>query len=218
MLVRFVQNAAVPATFSAALCGAVLSGATGADAQSGSPAQPSGAMHFPADPTRLPGDHPPPPLSVMIRPPGAADDIPPAPIGNPPPGPGLADAEALAHATLAACATTGHAMGIVVIDSAGTIRVALSMPGTGPGGRVFTATQKALAALTFGMPTRDAQAQLRNDPAMRARVTPNIAVFPGGRPIFDGTRLIGAVAASGGTAADDDACVAAGIRAWHAAG
>ena len=169
------------------------------------------------DPTRLPGDHPPPPLEVMIRPPSPADDIPPPPIPDPPVGPALADADALAHAALAACSAKGQAMAVVVMDSAGAIRVALSMPGTGPGGRVFSAAQKALAALTFAMPSRDAQALLRSDPDQRTRILPNIAVFPGGRPILEGSRVIGAIAASGSTAAEDDACVAASLAGWHPA-
>ncbi len=171
-----------------------------------------------ADPTRLPGDHPPPPLAIMLRPHQPADDVPPVPIADPPPGPSLQQAEALAHAVLAACSTQGQAMGVVVVDSAGAIRVALSMPGTGPSGRVFTATQKALAALAFGMPSAQAQARLRAEPALRASVAPNIAVFPGGHPLFAQGRLIGAVAASGGTAAQDDACVGAGLTTWQAAG
>jgi uncharacterized protein GlcG (DUF336 family) len=179
------------------------------------PAPAASALPGAPDPTRLPGDHPPPPLDFMIRPPGPDDATPPRPIPDPPVGPGLADAEALAHAALSACSAKGQAMAVVVMDSAGAIRVALSMPGTGPGGRVFSAAQKALAALEFAMPTRDVQTLLRSDPAQRVRVAPNVAVFPGGRPILEGSRVIGAIAASGSTAADDDACIAAGLAAWR---
>lgn len=173
-------------------------------------AAPAGAQDH--DPTRLPGDHAPPPLSVMIRPmdPGG----PPPPTGPNVPGPSLEESLSLARDAMAICAAKGYRMGVSVIDSAGNIRVALTMPGSGPG-RAFTATQKALGALRLGMPTRIAQQRLRDDAALRARVTPDIAVFPGGVPILRGGTIIGAVALSGARADEDDACVTASLARAH---
>lgn len=160
------------------------------------------------DPTRLPGDHPPPPLTVMIRP--MDPNGPPPPVGPDVPGPSLEDSLRLARAAMQACAAQGYRMGVSVIDSAGNIRVALSMPGSSPG-RVFSATQKALGALRLGMPTLAAQERLRSDPALRAKVTPDMAVFPGGVPIRRGGVVIGAMAASGATSVIDDGCVRAAL-------
>lgn len=166
------------------------------------------------DATRLPGDHSPPPLSVMIRP--MDPHGPPPPTSAPVPGPSLEMSLTLARGAMRACAARGYRMGASVIDSAGTIRVALTMPGSGPG-RAFTATQKALGALRLGMPTRVAQVRLRRDAALRARVTPDMAVFPGGVPIRRDGRVIGAMAVSGATALEDDACVTGVLRAAHLA-
>ncbi|WP_206243910.1 GlcG/HbpS family heme-binding protein [Novosphingobium terrae] len=172
-------------------------------------AAPVGAQQH--DPTRLPGDHPPPPLSVMLQPmaPGG-----PPPVGPDVPGPSLEESLSLARAAMQICATKGYRMGASVIDSAGNIRVALTMPGSGPG-RAFTATQKALGALRLGMPTRLARQRLRDDAALRARVTPNMAVFPGGVPILRGGVIIGALALSGATAEEDDACAATALAGAH---
>lgn len=166
----------------------------------------------PHDPTRLPGDHPPPPLEIMIRP--MDPNGPPPPVGADVPGPTLEESLGLARAAMQACAAKGYRMGASVIDSAGNIRVALTMQGSGAG-RAFTATQKALGALRLGMPTRVAQERLRTDPALRAKVTPEMAVFPGGVPIVRDGAIIGAMAVSGATAIEDDGCVTAALQAAH---
>lgn len=166
------------------------------------------------DATRLPGDHAPPPLEVMIRP--LDPNGPPPPNGPEVPGPTLEESLSLAQAAMQTCAAKGYRMGASVIDSAGNIRVALTMPASGPG-RAFTATQKALGALRLGMPTRVAQVRLRSDTALRARVTPEMAVFPGGVPIIRDGVMIGAMAVSGATALEDDACVTGALKVAHLA-
>lgn len=175
---------------------------------------PMAAQAQPHDPTRLPGDHPPPPLAIMIRP--MDPNGPPPPVGPDVPGPSLEESLQLAQTAMQACAAKGYRMGASVIDSAGNIRVALTMPASGPG-RAFTATQKALGALRLGMPTRVAQERLRSDEALRAKVTPEMAVFPGGVPIVRDGTIIGAMAVSGATAMEDDACVTGALQAAHLA-
>lgn len=146
----------------------------------------------------------------MIRP--MDPNGPPPPVGPDVPGPSLEESLSLAQSAMKMCAAKGYRMGASVIDSAGNIRVALTMPGSGPG-RAFTATQKALGALRLGMPTRLAQERLRRDPALRAKVTPDMAVFPGGVPILRDGVIIGAIAVSGATAPQDDACVTQALKA-----
>ena len=162
-----------------------------------------------ADPTRLPGDEPPPPLARMLRLPSGR----PTGLAGPPPdvtpGPSLGLALEAAQAALDACKADHLLVGVAVLDSAGQLRLGMVADGAAPG-RIYGAAQKAVAAIAFGEPTSAVQEKLRADPSATARLRPNMSVLPGGVPLIVGRRVIGAIAASGATAQQDEACAAAG--------
>jgi uncharacterized protein GlcG (DUF336 family) len=81
------------------------------------------------------------------------------------------------------------------------------------GGHVYVAVRKALVALTFKMPSSRAGDVVRTDPALLARVTPNMFVMEGAVPITVGNEIIGAIGASGAAGGDqDEVCAIAGLN------
>jgi uncharacterized protein GlcG (DUF336 family) len=172
-------------------------------------AGPALAQTTPASVAPLPGQHNPPPLDAMLRPPRQG----PAAVEPPyvaPPSPTLAAAQAVAGAVLDTCRAQGLHVGVAVLNAQGSPIVTLADTGARPG-VAYGAVQKAHAALAFGLPTTRVQEQLRADPALRARVGPDMAVYPGGIPWERDHRIVGAIAASGATAQQDEACVLAGL-------
>lgn len=167
-------------------------------------AQPAPAA---GNPLLLPSDSPPPPMERMLAPPA-----PPAPgvapgVITPDTTPALPMALAveLAQAAVATCTAQGLRVGAAVSDAAGNLRVGLTGDGARPG-RIFTASRKNAAVIAFGLPTSEIQAKLRADPALLAAVKPNMAVMPGGIPIIAGGKTVGALAVSGATSLQDEAC------------
>lgn len=150
----------------------------------------------------------------MLRPPrkGPAAVEPPY---DEPPAPGFDAAQAVAKAVVKSCLAQNLHVGVVVLNAGGDLIVALTDPGARPG-VAYVAVQKANAALAFGQPTAALQEALRADPSLRPRVTTNMAVYPGGIPWMRDGRIVGAIAASGGTAQQDEACVLAGLARVHA--
>jgi uncharacterized protein GlcG (DUF336 family) len=178
----------------------------------------------PASPRSLPADNLPPfgmlddaghlvptpniPASALHRGPGS----PPESTAR---GPSLAVAIAAAQAALNACSAAGYRVGVSVIDSAGEARAMLTADGS-DGSHVFVAMRKALAALSFKMPSSEANARAPADPALLARVTPNMFVEGGALPIRLKGEVIGAIGVSGAAGApighQDEVCAAAGIK------
>ncbi|WP_206243915.1 GlcG/HbpS family heme-binding protein [Novosphingobium terrae] len=161
----------------------------------------------------LPGQKNPPPLDAMLRPPRSGPAAVEAPYSGPA-APALSAAQAVAQAALQACAAQHLHIGVAVLNSEGSLIAALVDPDAKPG-VAYVAVQKAHAALAFGEPTTRVQEQLRADPALRARLTPDMAVYPGGIPWQRDGRIVGAVAASGATAQQDEACLLAGLAQIH---
>jgi uncharacterized protein GlcG (DUF336 family) len=177
----------------------------------------------PASPRSLPADNlppfgmldekgqlvptPPPPPEALRRGPGA----PPESTAR---GPNLSLAVEAARAAVDACTAAGYRTGAAVIDAAGEARALLSADGA-DGSHVFVAMRKALVALTFGMPSSQAHAQVPKDPALLARVTPNMFVEGGAVPILIAGTVIGAIGVSGAGGAvigqQDERCAAAAL-------
>jgi glc operon protein GlcG len=69
----------------------------------------------------------------------------------------------------------------------------------------------------WGMPTGDftQSTQPGGDDWGWNTTDPRIVVYAGGLPLFVGGELVGGVGASGGTPADDAACVDAAARSLH---
>jgi uncharacterized protein GlcG (DUF336 family) len=98
------------------------------------------------------------------------------------PGPSLELATQGARAAVEACAKQGVAIAVAVIDSQGKPRAMLMAEGSI--GSVFVAMRKAVAALTFRMPTSELGAKLPKDKALLARMTPVMFISGGGLPIW----------------------------------
>ncbi|HUO21751.1 MAG TPA: heme-binding protein [Caulobacteraceae bacterium] len=167
------------------------------------------SAQVPSDPTRLPGDAPPPSLAAMLRPPSGRPTGRDGPPPDATPAPSMALALEAARAALNACVAEDLRIGVAVVDSAGQLRIGLTADGAAPG-LIYAAVQKALAALAYGQPTSVIQDKLRADPSATGPLRPNMSVKPGAVPLMAQGRAIGAIGASGGTAQQDEACAAAG--------
>jgi len=150
---------------------------------------------------------PPMPAGALHRGPGSSPESSAR-------GPTLSLAVEAARAAVDACAAAGYRIGVTVIDSAGEARAMLSADGT-DGSHVFVAMRKALTALALRMPSSRASELVWRDPALLARVTPNMFVAGGALPIMLGDELIGAIGASGAGGAvirrQDERCAMAGL-------
>lgn len=168
-------------------------------------------------PQNLPGDNLPPfgvldangklnlgPPPTPGRPPLGAPHKPESTVA----GPKLEVAMAGALAAIAECRRTGAYGAVAVVDTAGDARAMLSADGS-DGSHVFVAQRKALVALEFEMPSAKVKDLARaGDPAILARIQPNMFVQFGGYPITSKGKVIGAIGYSGG---DDEACAMAGL-------
>jgi uncharacterized protein GlcG (DUF336 family) len=178
----------------------------------------------PASPRSLPADNLPP--FGMLDDSGQLVPTPPMPPGglhrgpgSPPEssarGPSLNIAVDAARAAVQTCAAAGFLIGATVIDSAGEARAMLTADGS-DGSHVFVAMRKALTALTFKMPSSQANAQVPKDRALLSRVTPNMFVEGGAVPILVDGAVIGAIGASGAGGGvigqQDEICAQAGLN------
>jgi uncharacterized protein GlcG (DUF336 family) len=101
-------------------------------------------------------------------------------------------------------------VGVAVTDAAGHLKVGLSADGVSPD-RVYTALRKDITAATLKLPTLALREKLASDPALMAQIKPNMSVLPGAIPIVAGDRVIGAIAASGAMAYEEEGCVKIGV-------
>ncbi|MFT4075754.1 MAG: heme-binding protein [Asticcacaulis sp.] len=159
-----------------------------------------------SDPTRLPGDSPPPALATMLRPPSGR------PLPPPDMTPGVPAALALeaVQTAIDTCSAEGLRVGVALTNSAGYLRAALTTDGARPG-VIYGAVQKDLAAMAFKAPTSEVQTKLRADPALASQVLPNMEVRPGAVPIIINGQVLGAIAVDGATAQQDEVCAQAGV-------
>jgi len=156
--------------------------------------------------------------AVQLRP-GAT--FVPYPGGGPPPwergpmarGPSLALALKAAQAAIAHCASTINAhVAVAVIDAVGQPRATMAADGI-RGWHIYNATRKALTALAFREPSSQVAATLAN-PAIAARLKPNMSTLPGAVPLWAGHEVVGAIGVSGARNGDlDQTCAAAGAAA-----
>jgi uncharacterized protein GlcG (DUF336 family) len=117
-----------------------------------------------------------------------------------------------ARAAVEACEAGGFYVGASVIDTSGQPRAMVESDGS-DGGHVYVGVRKALVALAFKMPSSQASEVVPKDPALLARVTPNMFVMEGAVPIMVGTELIGAIGASGAAGGNqDEVCAIAGLN------
>src|SRR4051812_5742518 len=100
--------------------------------------------------------------------PGAA-----APAGQPPAPPARAPEMALAleaaQAAIATCTANGYKVGVSVVDSAGVLRLLLSVDGAARMA-VESSTRKAFTANALKVATSDTQERIKTDTALAAKV------------------------------------------------
>ena len=172
----------------------------------------------PRNPILLPGDNAPAPLATFMAPPR-----PPAPAGAAmpprppmPAAPSMAVALEAAQTALARCRADGLTVGVAVADAGGNLLIGLMMDGANPG-RIFMASRKNATTVIFRIPSSQVQTRLRaGDTAAQAMIAPNMAPVSGSVPLFAGERLVGAIAVSGASGAQDEVCAAAGAAAVKA--
>ena len=105
------------------------------------------------------------------------------------------------------------ALAIAVVDDAGQVVASQRMDGAALGAMQL-AVGKAYTSVLWGMPTGEftQSTQPGGDDWGWNTTDPRIVVYAGGLPLLAGGELVGGVGASGGTAADDAACVQAAVR------
>ena len=128
-----------------------------------------------------------------------------------------------AEAALAACqAAVAHAeaaglrINVAVTDASGVLMAFLRMPGAFLHS-IDIAIDKAYTAASFGFPTSTWAGVVGDDELLRIGLNqrPRLVMFGGGLPIVEGGMRIGGIGVSGGSAAQDEACAAAGIAALN---
>jgi uncharacterized protein GlcG (DUF336 family) len=104
-------------------------------------------------------------------------------------------------------------LAIAVVDDTGHVVASQRMDGAALGAMQL-ALGKAYTSVLWGLPSGDfTQTTQPGGDDWGWNVTdPRIVVYAGGLPLFVEGALVGGIGASGGTAADDAACVIAAIR------
>jgi len=125
---------------------------------------------------------------------------------------------AAAHAAVAGAAERAAALGIAanvaVVDGGGALMAFLRMDGAFLHS-IDIAIDKAYTAASFGFPTSGWASVVGEDELLRIGLNqrPRLVMFGGGLPIVEGGQRIGGIGVSGGSAAQDEVCAAAGIHA-----
>jgi uncharacterized protein GlcG (DUF336 family) len=126
-------------------------------------------------------------------------------------------AEAVATALQGAVAhaqANGLRVNVAVADPSGVLAGFLRMPGAFVHS-VRIAIDKAGTAAGFGFPTSAWKDIVGADALLAAGLNkqPGLVMFGGGLPIVEGGQRIGGIGVSGGSAEQDEACAAAGLKA-----
>ncbi|HQR72176.1 MAG TPA: heme-binding protein [Burkholderiaceae bacterium] len=125
---------------------------------------------------------------------------------------------AAAHAAVAAAVeharSLGVAVNVAVVDAGGAQMAFLRMNGAFLHS-IDIALDKAYTAASFGFPTSGWAGAVGDDELLRIGLNQRarLVMFGGGLPIVEGGHRIGGIGVSGGSAAQDEVCAAAGIRA-----
>lgn len=135
--------------------------------------------------------------------------------GRPPPPPRIsaALAQEAAAAAIAQCNSEGLNVSAAVVDAGGN-PVYVIVP---DGVRNLTgdiAIRKGITMSITGRAASETVGLLESDPEMKAKIeaNPRFIRYPGGVPIMQGGELAGAIAVSGATGAQDEACAKVGLE------
>lgn len=120
------------------------------------------------------------------------------------------------EAAIAHAERIGVRINVAVADSGGNLAGFLRMPGAFLQS-IDIAIDKAYTAASFGFPTSTWAGVVGDDELLRIGLNqrPRLVMFGGGLPIVEGGMRIGGIGVSGGSAAQDEACAAAGIAALN---
>ncbi|MDI9348636.1 MAG: heme-binding protein [Candidatus Symbiobacter sp.] len=127
-------------------------------------------------------------------------------------------AAAAITAAVASASELGILINVAVVDAAGLLMGFLRMNGAFIHS-IDIATDKAYTAASFGFPTAEWRKVFGDDEALKIGLAerPRLVIFGGGLPIklpaAQGGAVIGGIGVSGGSAAQDEICAAAGIQA-----
>jgi glc operon protein GlcG len=113
-------------------------------------------------------------------------------------------------------ASRNLSLAIAVVDDGGNAIASQRMDGAALGAMQL-AVGKAYTSVLWGTPTGEftKSTQPGGDDWGWNTTDPRIVVYAGGLPLFVGGELVGGIGASGGTAADDAACVEAAVHSLH---
>lgn len=103
-------------------------------------------------------------------------------------------------------------MYLLVVDASGDEKASRRMDRNGPAS-VALVPIKAHTARSFGRPTADLAAGITDPARIASFTTAGFSLLGGGRPIFEGTQLIGAIGVGGGSPEQDDEVAQAAIAA-----
>jgi uncharacterized protein GlcG (DUF336 family) len=141
----------------------------------------------------------------------------PAPLPTPKPaspGPSLELALEAAQTAMATCAANGYKIAVIVIDSGGITRVALTSDGVGPGPVTYSA-RKANTSLKYSESSLAMQEKAKTDTALAAAITADTTLLArgGGLPLMSKGVLIGAIGVGGAPGGEkDDVCAIAAVE------
>jgi uncharacterized protein GlcG (DUF336 family) len=103
-------------------------------------------------------------------------------------------------------------MYILVVDSAGDVKASERMDGNGPASTDLVPI-KAHTSRSFRAATADLAARTTDPARIASFTTAGFSLLGGGRPIFEGDHLIGAIGVGGGSPEQDDEVARAALRA-----
>lgn len=131
--------------------------------------------------------------------------------------PSLALAQQLIDAAIAEAEAVESRMAVAVCDSGGHLVAFARMDDT-PLLAVQTASAKARTAVYLRRPTAASVELAKRNPevygSFMTALPDYLVLSMGGEPLWDGPDLLGAVAAAGGTGAQDVDVAGAALRAW----
>lgn len=151
--------------------------------------------------------------AAAAQPPAAPPPAAGAPAAPPPRRIDAALAKEAAEAAIAHCTSQSLRVSAAVSDAAGN-PVFVLVPDNAGARTGDTAVRKNITITTTGKAASQTAALAAADPALEAKLAApgsRLVRFGGGVPIMAGTTLVGAIAASGATAAQDEVCAQAGL-------
>jgi uncharacterized protein GlcG (DUF336 family) len=150
--------------------------------------------------------------AAMAQPP-VATPAPKAPAGPPPRRIEAALAKEAVETAIATCAAQNLKISSAVVDAAGN-PVYVFVPDGTRNGTGDTAIRKGITIAITGKPASQTAALAAADPALEAKLVanPRTVRFPGGVPLMAGGVFVGAIAGSGATGDQDEACAKAGAE------